>query len=309
MQKAGRFLFMLLTLIVAGCDPEAQDNGGYTGTEMKKPSMTKQDHNGEGQLSSTPVLPAEVDPDQLKGIFGFADETGSRIIVAGEEEGQQEQLAQITHAIGENGVVLPVTYDTWQRGDGAGSGRDTSYNFAHLSGDIFTVTEGTAQPNATYYLFQPQDIPLDSLLNVVTDGRSVMDEPLREKLESEKDRTIRQLWSLVEVGSDAKLYLALFQPDGKNQLFSFVLVRDHGVVVLDYPAVAEDTNSVWRVDDQGEVTPEMFSFLFAAQTTGKGILIGLEWYGAEGINVLFLHGEKDRLIELETRYGRYTAPL
>ncbi|MDU4696881.1 MAG: hypothetical protein E6Y08_13775 [Paenibacillus sp.] len=308
MRIAKRILWLLMILALAGCD-QGQEPVAQEGVGVEQPTRTEQENNAEGAPPLTTALPVEVDPGKLQGVFGFADETGSRLIVTGEVEGQRENLDQITHAVGENGVILSVTHEMWQEGDDAGSGRDTSYNFAHLSGDLFTVTEGIAEPNATYYLFQPQEIPLNSLLEVALDGQPVVDENLRERLESAKDRDIRQLWRLAEIGTDAELYLALFHPDGKEHLFSFVLVRNQSEVVLDYPATVEDTNSVWRVDDQGEVIPEMFSFLFAARTTGQGIFIAMEWYGAEGINVLFLRSSEDRFIELETRYGRYTAPL
>lgn len=57
---------------------------------------------------------------------------------------------------------------------------------------------------------------------------------------------------------------------------------------MDYPAVIQgDEYSVWRVDDGGEVMPEMFSILFAAETL-NGPLLGLNWWGSEGVNTFFL---------------------
>lgn len=275
----------------------------------EQPSRTNQTTTTDKAPSLPEGRPAEADPSQLNGLFGFADETGSRFIVTGEEERQQEQLDRITHALGENRILLSVSYDTWQEGDDAGSRRDTSYNFAHLTGDLFTVSSGTAQPNATYYLFSTEEVPLNSLLEVALDGQPVVDENLRDRLESQKNLGIRQLWHLAGIGEDADLYLVLFQPEGNKHLFSFVLTQGQREVVLDYPATVEDPSSVWRVDDQGEVNPETFSFLFAARTTGQGMLVAMEWYGSEGMNVLFLQGTEDRLIELEIRHGRYTAPL
>lgn len=45
-------------------------------------------------------------------------------------------------------------------------------------------------------------------------------------------------------------------------LFSLVLEDKVGLTFMDYPAVIQgDEFSVWRVDDGGEVIPEMFSIL------------------------------------------------
>lgn len=92
-------------------------------------------------------------------------------------------------------------------------------------------------------------------------------------------------------------------------LFSLVVEDGGKLKFVDYPAVVqEDEYSVWRVDDGGEVMPEMFSLLFAAETT-DGLLLGLNWWGAEGINSFFLSRKGDAFKELDIQYSRYTSPL
>ncbi|MNC03441.1 hypothetical protein D3C75_508480 [compost metagenome] len=92
-------------------------------------------------------------------------------------------------------------------------------------------------------------------------------------------------------------------------LFSLVLEDKVGLTFMDYPAVIQgDEYSVWRVDDGGEVIPEMFSILFAAETA-EGSLLGMEWWGAEGVNTFFLKKEGDVFKEMDIQYGRYTSPL
>ncbi|MNN96108.1 hypothetical protein D3C81_2150390 [compost metagenome] len=68
-----------------------------------------------------------------------------------------------------------------------------------------------------------------------------------------------------------------------------------------------DPGSAWRVDDGGEVTPEMFSFLFAAHTS-NGFLVGMEWAGAEGRNAFILSQTDKVVIELEAKGARYMSP-
>ncbi|MNH90501.1 hypothetical protein D3C73_430430 [compost metagenome] len=78
------------------------------------------------------------------------------------------------------------------------------------------------------------------------------------------------------------------------------------MVAKDYVA-DYDPNSTWRVDDGGEVTPDMFSFLFAASTK-NGLLLGMEWAGPEGKNAFFLNQTDKALVELEIKGGRYMSP-
>lgn len=301
---------MLLT--VSGCfqreDPEVsfdeeapvQLEPGQSVNEEGK------DEEGKGVEAAEPA--EEIDVSLLGQAFGFADGNGLRLLVGASEELSEDTLPGITRAIGEKGSLISVAYEGWQEGDAANTGRDTAPNFPHLPGHLFTVTEGTAQPNATYYFFREEELPLESLLPITTDGRTITDMDLTQRIENEKGRELQQLWRLADVGGEADFYLALFRPDGPNYLFCLILKQDETLAFLDFPATTEDPYSVWRVDDQGEIAPDHFTYLFAARTSGPGVLLGMEWHGAEGINALLLQGTGDRLTRLETRYGRYISP-
>ncbi|MNI97403.1 hypothetical protein D3C73_1560490 [compost metagenome] len=92
-------------------------------------------------------------------------------------------------------------------------------------------------------------------------------------------------------------------------LFSLVLREGNELSFMDYPAeIKDDAYSVWRVDDGGEVTPDMFSLLFAAKTA-NGLALGLEWWGAEGVNSFFLLQQGAGIKEMDIQYGRYTSPI
>ncbi|CAM3644358.1 MULTISPECIES: hypothetical protein [Paenibacillus] len=75
----------------------------------------------------------------------------------------------------------------------------------------------------------------------------------------------------------------------------------------DYPA-KYDSDSTWRVNDQGEIRPEMFSFLFAAESA-NGLVVGVQWMGAEGENVSLLSVSDDAITDLGLEYGRYMSPI
>ncbi|MGG6311081.1 hypothetical protein [Paenibacillus macerans] len=311
--RKSRSLFLLLVVLLTGC---FQDPGSPVGSGMKAEQqvINAEDRETESQVDSEQETlephekGGEADLAKLEMIFGFTDETGRRLIATGIENTQKDLLSQFAYAIGENGNVISVKYENWQEGDDAGTGRDLSNNFDHLAGHVFSVTEGKAQQNETYYFFHELAMPLGSLLGITTDGQPVKDETLWRKIETDKDRKLQKLLHLADIAGDNDLYLAHFERTGNEHMFSLILNREQGVSYLDFPKVAEDTNGVWRVDDQGEVDQNTFSFLFAAKSSEKGILLGMEWNGAEGINTLFLHGDGEHLTQLETRYGRYTSP-
>lgn len=310
MLKIGVVLLMMLT--VTGCFQRDDQEVGFdkeTPVQLEPGQNVNEgvkDDEGKGVEADEPA--GEVDVSRLGQAFGFADENGRRLLVGASEELSEDTLSGIIRAIGENGSLISVAYEAWQEGDDTSTGRDTSPNFPHLPGHIFAVTEGTAQPNATYYFFREEEVPLESLLPITTDGRAITDSDLARQIEKEKDRELQQLWRLADVGGEAEFYLALFRPEGPNHLFCLILKQDETLAALDFPATTEDPYSVWRVDDQGEVAPDHFSSLFAAKTTGPGILLGMEWHGSEGSNALLLHGTGDRLTRIETRYGRYMSP-
>lgn len=115
--------------------------------------------------------------------------------------------------------------------------------------------------------------------------------------------------NLADLSEDRQLYLVQFNRLDQDMLFSIVLTDKDELTFMDYPAVIQgDEYSVWRVDDGGEVLPEMFSILFAAETI-NGPLLGLNWWGSEGVNTFFLNKDGETFKEMDIHYGRYTSPL
>jgi hypothetical protein len=62
------------------------------------------------------------------------------------------------------------------------------------------------------------------------------------------------------------------------------------------------------VDDGGEISPDMFAFLFAAHTD-NGIAIGVKWMGAEGENITILQQTGEHFVETEMTSSRYLSPM
>lgn len=258
-------------------------------------------------VSSTESL-AALNPSRLlaEGALGFADASGSRLLVDSPSEGKAPSRAY-NLAVGYHGQRLVVRYVGLQERNDADNGRQTAQNFDHLSGSLYKVVEGKAVPNETYFLTMEQDMPEAAQLDMTSIREEQTPVALISRLESSHKRQIQHIWPLEQIDSQGKLYLVQFEPKGQELLASLVLDSKEGLIVQDYPAELEGY-SAWRVDDGGEVLPEMFSFLWAARTP-EGFVLGVQWMGAEGESVSFLSREQNQFTELAVSYGRYMSPL
>ncbi|WP_313638673.1 hypothetical protein, partial [Paenibacillus sp.] len=266
--------------------------------------------------SSTPSMQqtvAYLDTANLKANFGFADAEGRNILVTGHEKGLDQEMAQLNEAIGDQGKVLKLKFNKWQDGTEGSNGREMAHNFVNLAGYLYTVEEASAAPDETYYLTDQADFEVDALLPIESiEGQqdlSTVEESIRLRIVDTKKRKIQKIWKLADLSTDRQLYLVQFVRLDQDMLFSLVWKEKDEFTFMDYPAVIQgDEYSVWRVDDGGEVIPEMFSILFAADTS-EGPLLGMNWWGSEGVNTFFLKKERDSFKEMDIQYGRYTSPL
>lgn len=311
-------LTSLLTTLTLGCSSKDDGSGAHKEEAAPPPAKTQLGNNDTGAKANKADDHLDeqkhvADIEKLSPFFGFANADGSQIIVTGQEAGLETSLSEYDHIIGEAGKTYGVRFAKWQTGSDQSSGRETANNFTNLEGYVFDVLDGKAAPNETYYVVKKQDFDLESLLEITppaqkgTDAELEAEETLKENISLMRDRDVTQIWTLAGIGSERKLYLVRFADKGKDRLFSIALFNGENFLFRDYPAVAEDDISVWRVDDGGEVSPDMFPLLLAAETK-QGLLLGMSWWGAEGVNSFFLLEDGENLGELDIKYGRYTSP-
>ncbi|WP_379153472.1 hypothetical protein [Paenibacillus sp. sgz5001063] len=272
--------------------------------------------NVPSSTAPTKVLVPTLDPASLTANFGFADSTGKHILAAWEDDSKLVEMKKLNRAVGHNGQLLTVRFEKWQPGHAETNGRDLANNFANLSGYVFTVEEGSAATDETYYLAVSEVFAPGALLAVKPAVEQLhqlkADHPVRTAIFALKQREIQSIWKLADLADptgELHLYLVQFARQDKNMLFSLVLQKNTELSFTDYPAVIQDNEySVWRVDDGGEILPEMFSLLFAARTA-TGVALGINWWGAEGVNSFFLLQQGAYMKEMDIRYSRYTSPL
>jgi len=315
---------LLVLLLLFGCSAASHPSNNNTQIPSSSPdaggsSVTPSPSPTASPISVSPVPTSSeqtvvnLDVGKLKAVFGFADREGKQLLVTGQDEGEEKIMALLDRAIGENSSVLSVKFVKWQQGDEeSSSGRDTAQNFKNIPGYLFTVLEGKAVTDQTYYLADSRDFNTQSLLPIqptnAEKGSANVDEETKMGISLAQKRGIKQIWKFADIFDHKQLYLVQFVKEGKEMLFSFVLKEGNQLAFMNYPAVAQDEYSVWRIDDGGQISPDMFSVLFAARTS-KGMVLGLNWWGAEGVNSFLLKQVQNSFEEMNIDYSRYTSPL
>ena len=98
-----------------------------------------------------------------------------------------------------------------------------------------------------------EDIEFTNERTVVTDIRLI------NKIENKKDRRLLNLWRIARFGSDGQVFVAMFRPDGKNNLGTIVVKQKDRIMFSDYAAVfSMDGESIWRIDDEGTFSAKSF---------------------------------------------------
>lgn len=287
-------LFLLLTVLVSGCTLK-QPNEERT-TQEQSASEDNLKHQDITKLKNTS--------------FGFADETGKYILtVAGDMTAEDNQVSkqQLNQAIGENSDVLTIRYVKHQSGNDQDNGRQSARNFNNLEGELFEIIEGMATPDASYYLINGNEFITESLIAIHPVEPQDPAATIKDGIMTAKDRTIANSWQIAALETGEQIFLVQFERQEDQMLASLVMKQDEKWVFMDYPATYNES-STWRVDDGGEISPDMFSFLFAAHSDKK-ITLGVKWLGAEGENITMLQQSGERFVQTGMISNRYLSPL
>lgn len=250
-----------------------------------------------------------------QGAFGFANLDGTKLLVDYPQE-QELKWSQLNIAVGHRGQQLKIKFKGKQKETESNTGSQTAYEFDHLAGLLYEVVEGKAEPNETYFIVKDTEFTDRMLVGLQSINKEKVTTKMKSEITKLKKRAVKNLWPLENVKGIGKLYLVEFKPKGNNLLASMALKTSDGWVFKDYPAKLKDY-SAWRIEDGGEITPDMFSFTFAARTE-QGFIIGVQWWGPEGESTSFLeytkavkgkNAKKAKLSSLDVKYGRYMLPM
>lgn len=195
-------------------------------------------------------------PSALLGAFGFPDVDGARLIVA-------DSLAapeSLTRAIAPGGRVYHIRYAGKQAEKPGGHQRATSQEFEFTEGHVFRVLRGHVETDASCLL------TTDSLFaGCRPETLRTFESPphcsaeLVKRIADLRERAVVRSWILARLGSDRLVVLLEFERRGKQALGSLAIVSADAIGFNDYPAeVEKEGDSVYRVDDEGVMSPEGF---------------------------------------------------
>jgi hypothetical protein len=241
-----------------------------------------------------------------EGKFGLVNAGGDTIIALA-------PLPEPTHvkaALCASGTY-PVAHVGQQvAGDPQRAARQVAANFASLPGQVFQVT-GQARGDETCYLAADSGL-IGSLIPLTHADSSVAATCLPtwvQALRAARQRDVTNCWPMAAASDSITLIAAQFSPANDSIVASIVLMDSAGLFFLDFPAPyrGPDTDSRWRVDDQGVFHPEDFQILFLARR-GAAWIMALTWAGAEGEDAYLEVSDSSKTFRAVTESYRYWVP-
>ncbi|RED54688.1 hypothetical protein [Cohnella lupini] len=269
-----KMILLILTvgLLLTGCGGnDAADNATQPSQEesasASPTSSTTATPSATPTSESSPDAASLLDIEQLANTFAFADKDGSRLISIGGQEGESpssEIMKEMNTAIGEYGQVLTIRYVEHQSRTDKDNGRQAANNFDNLEGSIYEVVSGEAVADASYYLIQDASVDLKSLIPIAPQKPLTPPMGISKAIAESHGREVASSWLIASTQIGQQIYLVQFERQEDQMLASLAVLEQGNWTFMDYPATYNE-NSTWRVDDQGVISPDMFSFLFAAR--------------------------------------------
>ena len=245
-------------------------------------------------------LPAATD---AHGGFGFPDQSGTRLLVTSE----LARPEQLTEAICGPGVRVPIRFERRQTRDARGDSNRTSRNFDKLPGSIFVVSGTAPVPDTPCLLASEVLLAGSKVLNISApeDSGACLQQ---ERFATLRERRVVHCWPLARVGSEQHVALLDFEIRGKDALASVVFVDGSRAVFADLHAEVRGAGEdLWRVDDQGVLSPEGFKVVCVLQR-GDWYALGTAWAAGEGESLsLWVSEGAERLTKVINDYW-YQAP-
>lgn len=263
-------------------------------------------------LLAVPRAPAQdddaaVEPGEpsLYGSFAFSDASGTFVLALSPLANPRSVQALIT----QDGRRLRVEYQGEQKATAGGDGRDAARNFASLAGQRFRIVSGRVGSDENCFLAAKPAADLGPPAALKRDVRPCAPAD-SVALESRHQRTLAHCWSLASAEPHATVHLYEVAPSGPERVAGIAVFDGRSWATWKYRAKVseEDPSSVWRVGDEGQLSPQSFDVLFMLRA-GKSWLIGVAWYGEEGTDLnLYRTGEGGTMKSVAAAY-RYLAPF
>jgi predicted small lipoprotein YifL len=256
---------------------------------------------------------AEASFSGITNVFGFADESGTKLITLPDENGAIISSPESYDiAIGNSGEIINIKYARTQQANENDNYRQTADNFDNMRGCVYEAADGGLIKNKTYLLSSSTVISQDMMIKLKSTKSKnsnlryykLVDTDTVIKVENLKNRKIIDSSLLAETEDGAQICLFVFDRLGDDMLASLAYIKGDQISLKDYPAVYNEL-STWRVDAGDR--PGLFEVLFLINSD-KGLLLGISWQAPEGENVFILNAVNGAFEDTNLSCGRYWAP-
>ncbi len=295
---------MIGIMLLSSCKAveQVKEPGSDVDTTVIEPEEKKE----ETSAAEMPVKQGKVIFDSLKSIFGFANESGDKLItLSGGDEDILNAPAEYNIAIGNNGEIVEIEYEKHQESNEEDNSRENMYNFNNMAGHIYKAKNGSFSQDKTYFLSKDSLFNKDTIISLISlVDNSANDETVRN-IEKIKRREITEATLISKTSDGGEIYLIVFERIDDDMLASIVYAKGETVIFKDFPAVYDEM-STWRVD--GGDHPGLFEVLFLADSD-EGLLLGLAWAGAEGENAFILKSSGDTFKDTDLMCFRCWSPM
>ena len=225
MMKFSIALFMIALSVMTACAGAQKEQVKEPTISEVKPAPQMENEDKQQVIQNVAAL--------KKGIFAFANEKGQKLLADPETAVYAGEEPLI--AIGQAGKLLKVRYSGKQKATQEDDGRQTVHNFNYQAGQLYEVTEGSAEPNETYIIIPESQFPAEALLTIQRvdpQHASAHKQELQEIKES-KGREVEQAWPLIELPDGKSVYLVQFVRQGDDMLASLVVKAGiHGCITI-----------------------------------------------------------------------------
>lgn len=284
------FFLALVVSLVACKSPESAAVPGHLADSMAlaAPAMAP----------AVPVSPRSSFEDGAW--FALADSTGALLVWGGPDTLPPGPYFLATL----DGDPAPLKYLGRQKENPEWKGRHIARDISLVRGHRFRVSEQVVVPDQTYLVVTRDFLAGHAPIPVSADACAEMDSIDASLIPHPDGRRVRKAWRL---GFFEGRSASAVQFEGRPPLAALVVVDGDSTIWERYVGTpSDDSNSVWRVDDEGVFSGCSLAIVAAFRSNGR-LVIARTWAGPEGESDALLQESADSFAVVGDAY-RYWSP-
>lgn len=211
--------------------------------------------------------------------FGLPDEQGARLLVTSEIAAPEA----LRIALCSGGQRLSVQFEGRQPQGRNTTHRATPQNFAQTAGAVFRIAGGKVIPDATCVLADESFLAGATVVRLDSPAQNARcSQAAYPQFQADKNRPVVGCWPIAESGTGIQVAIIEFSRRLTQALASLIVIDGDRRMYIDYPADFKGPGeSLWRVDDGGDIHADAFEVVFLLKR-GSTYVLAIDWGGAEG---------------------------